>query len=51
MNNYILINLKVNQPPDDSISGMAFSPVKDHLAVSSWDNYVRIIERTRRKRN
>ena len=28
--------------PDDSVSNLAFSPASDHLAVSSWDNKVRI---------
>ena len=28
--------------PDDSVSRLAFSPASDHLAVSSWDNKVRI---------
>lgn len=31
-------------PPDDSISDLAFSPVSDHLAVASWDKKVRIYE-------
>lgn len=32
------------QPPNDTISCMSWSPVNNHLAVSSWDNSVRIYE-------
>ncbi|CAG8619893.1 14008_t:CDS:2 [Gigaspora margarita] len=35
---------EVPQPPNDGISDMKFSPVADYLAVSSWDNNVRIYE-------
>ncbi|CAG8465788.1 21695_t:CDS:2, partial [Dentiscutata erythropus] len=35
---------EVPQPPTDGVSGLAFSPVADYLAVSSWDNNVRIYE-------
>ncbi|KAF0482756.1 WD40 repeat-like protein [Gigaspora margarita] len=35
---------EVPQPPSDGISCLAFSPVADYLAVSSWDNNVRIYE-------
>lgn len=31
-------------PPEDSISDMAFSPQSDYLAVASWDKKVRIYE-------
>lgn len=34
----------VRDPPEDSISDLAFSPVTDHLAVASWDKKVRIYE-------
>lgn len=37
-------DVALNSPPDDSISDLAFSPVSDHLAVSSWDKKVRIYE-------
>jgi WD40 repeat protein len=32
------------QPPEDSISTIAFSPQADYLAVGAWDNSVRIYE-------
>lgn len=31
-------------PPKDSISGLSWSPASNHLAVSAWDNSVRIYE-------
>jgi mRNA export factor len=37
-------DVALNQPPDDSVSDLAFSPVSNHLAVASWDNKVRIYE-------
>ena len=40
-------DVALNNPPTDSISGLAFSPgpqPSDFLAVSSWDNKVRIYE-------
>jgi mRNA export factor len=37
-------DVALNQPPEDSISDMAFSPASDHLAVASWDKKVRIYE-------
>lgn len=37
-------DVALNQPPEDGISDMAFSPVSDHLAVASWDKKVRIYE-------
>lgn len=37
-------DVQVSDPPTDSISDLAFSPASDHLAVSSWDNKVRIYE-------
>lgn len=40
-----LVNdITVNNPPEDSISDLSFSPVKDLLAVASWDKKVRIYE-------
>ncbi|EMC97473.1 hypothetical protein BAUCODRAFT_453387 [Baudoinia panamericana UAMH 10762] len=35
-------DVQVSDPPTDSISDLVFSPASDHLAVSSWDNKVRI---------
>ncbi|RHZ56997.1 hypothetical protein Glove_395g72 [Diversispora epigaea] len=35
---------EVPQPPTDGISGLSFCPTNDYLAVSSWDNNVRIYE-------
>ncbi|TKA51470.1 hypothetical protein B0A49_12039, partial [Cryomyces minteri] len=37
-------DVQVKDPPEDSISDLAFSPVSDHLAVASWDKKVRIYE-------
>lgn len=37
-------DIPINQPPEDSISDLRFSPTSDHLAVASWDNKVRIYE-------
>jgi mRNA export factor len=37
-------DVALNSPPDDSISDLAFSPVSEHLAISSWDKKVRIYE-------
>ncbi|KZO99275.1 WD40 repeat-like protein [Calocera viscosa TUFC12733] len=37
-------DIEVQQPPNDSISCLAFSPTADILAVSSWDNAVRAYE-------
>lgn len=37
-------DVALNQPPEDSISDMRFSPVSEHLAVASWDKKVRIYE-------
>lgn len=36
----------LTNPPDDSISDIAFSPQADFLSVASWDNKVRIYEVT-----
>ncbi|TFK75084.1 WD40 repeat-like protein [Pluteus cervinus] len=35
-------DVEVSNPPDDSISSLAFSPQADYLAVGSWDNSVRL---------
>lgn len=37
-------DITLNNPPEDSISDLSFSPVSNHLAVASWDNKVRIYE-------
>ncbi|KAI9319861.1 WD40-repeat-containing domain protein [Dichotomocladium elegans] len=37
-------DFEVASPPTDSVSGLDFSPVADYLAVSSWDNQIRIYE-------
>ncbi|KAI6711300.1 hypothetical protein PZA11_003624 [Diplocarpon coronariae] len=39
-------DVALNNPPDDSISDLAFSPQSMHLAVASWDKKVRIYEIT-----
>ncbi|KAF7731739.1 hypothetical protein EC973_008253 [Apophysomyces ossiformis] len=37
-------DFEVASPPTDGISALEFSPQADYLAVSSWDNQVRIYE-------
>jgi len=37
-------DVALNQPPDDSISDLSFSPTADYLAVASWDKRLRIYE-------
>ncbi|KAJ5909033.1 hypothetical protein N7495_001715 [Penicillium taxi] len=37
-------DVPLNQPPEDGISDMRFSPASEHLAVASWDKKVRIYE-------
>jgi mRNA export factor len=37
-------DVPVESPPTDSISEITFSPKGDFLAVSSWDNKVRIYQ-------
>lgn len=37
-------DVQVQNPPEDSISDLSFSPTSDHLAVASWDKKVRIYE-------
>ena len=39
-------DVALNDPPEDGISDLAFSPQSDHLAVASWDKKVRIYEVT-----
>lgn len=39
-------DVTVKNPPEDSVSDLAFSSQSDHLAVASWDNKVRIYEIT-----
>ena len=34
----------LTNPPEDSISDVAFSPTHDFLALASWDKQVRIYE-------
>jgi mRNA export factor len=34
-------DMAVTQPPNDSISKLAFSPTSNYLIASSWDNNVR----------
>ena len=36
-------DIEVVQPPSDSISDLAFSPLANFLAASSWDNQVNIL--------
>lgn len=37
-------DVAVQNPPEDSISRIRFSPMYDHLAVASWDKKLRIYE-------
>ena len=37
-------DITLSSPPEDSISDLCFSPASNHLAVSSWDNKVRVYE-------
>jgi mRNA export factor len=37
-------DVPLNNPPEDSVSDISFSPRADHLAVASWDKKVRIYE-------
>lgn len=39
-------DVQLASPPEDSISALSWSPVANHLAVSSWDNKVRIYDVT-----
>ncbi|KAJ5789842.1 uncharacterized protein N7518_006853 [Penicillium psychrosexuale] len=43
----IVILCHPRPPPEDSISELAWSPIANHLAVSSWDHNVRIYDVTR----
>lgn len=40
----LLNDITINNPPEDSISDLSFSPQQDLLAASSWDKKVRIYE-------
>lgn len=40
----LMNDITVNNPPEDSISDMSFSPTQDLLSVASWDKKVRIYE-------
>ena len=37
-------DIAINQPPEDSISDLAFNPQAEILSVASWDNKVRIYD-------
>ena len=37
-------DVAVNNPPEDSISAIRFSPAAEYLAAASWDKKVRIWE-------
>ncbi|KAJ8122525.1 hypothetical protein ONZ43_g1307 [Nemania bipapillata] len=37
-------DVAISNPPEDTVSDLAFSPTADILAVSSWDNKVRIYQ-------
>ncbi|KAJ5772842.1 hypothetical protein N7457_007738 [Penicillium paradoxum] len=37
-------DVALNNPPEDGISDLRFSPTNEHLAVASWDKKVRIYE-------
>ncbi|KAG4217501.1 hypothetical protein PC116_g34018 [Phytophthora cactorum] len=37
-------DVPVSNPPEDTVSDLAFSPTSDILAVSSWDKKVRIYQ-------
>lgn len=39
-------DVQLSSPPEDSISGLSWSPAANHLAVSSWDSKVRIYDVT-----
>lgn len=40
----LLNDITINNPPEDSIEDLSFSPQQDLLAVASWDKKVRIYE-------
>lgn len=42
-------DVQLASPPEDSISALSWSPVANHLAVSSWDDKVRIYDVTNAK--
>lgn len=37
-------DMELDQPPEDSISKVAFAPNSNYLVASSWDNNVRSYE-------
>jgi mRNA export factor len=37
-------DVAISNPPEDTVSDLAFSSARDLLAVSSWDKKVRIYE-------
>jgi len=37
-------DVPVNNPPEDSVSEIAFSPAAEYLSAASWDGKVRIYE-------
>lgn len=37
-------DIPINNPPEDSIQDLSWSPQSNHLSVASWDNKVRIYE-------
>lgn len=39
-------DIQLADGPDDSISALAFSPVTNHLAVTSWDSKLRLYDLT-----
>ena len=39
-------DVQLASPPEDSISALSWSPVANHLAVSSWDDKLRIYDVT-----
>ncbi|KAK6458137.1 WD40-repeat-containing domain protein [Scheffersomyces xylosifermentans] len=40
----VINDVNVNNPPEDSISDLSFSPQQDLLAAASWDRKVRVYE-------
>lgn len=37
-------DVAINQPPEDTVTDLVFSPAAEILAVSSWDKKVRVYE-------
>lgn len=42
-------DIQLANGPDDGISGLSWSPVARHLAVSSWEGKVRIYDMTQNR--